>query len=320
MEINMIYTVTFNPSLDYIIRVKDFRTGQINRTCSEKILPGGKGVNVSIVLSNLGHESTALGFTAGFVGEDIEQLMRGYGCGTDFIRTVRGNSRINVKMRSERSSAEAESGESGSPDVTETEINGQGPEITEEDLAALFAKLDRIKTQDILVISGSVPGSLPSDIYEQIMERLGGRGIEIVVDAERELLTRVLRYHPFLIKPNHHELGDIFGTSIATREQAMPYARKLQEMGARNVLVSMAGMGAVLVSQNGDEILLPSPGGTLVNSVGAGDSMVAGFLAGWLETEDYGRAMRMGLAAGSASAFSAELATRPEVEALLSNL
>ena len=316
----MIYTVTFNPSLDYIIRVKDFRTGQINRTSSEKILPGGKGVNVSIVLSNLGHESTALGFTAGFVGEDIEQLMRGYGCGTDFIRTSRGNSRINVKMRSERSGVVAESGEPGSPDATETEINGQGPEITEEDLAALFAKLDRIKAQDILVISGSVPGSLPSDIYEQIMGHLGGRGIEIVVDAERELLTRVLRYHPFLIKPNHHELGDIFGASIATREQALPYARKLQEMGARNVLVSMAGMGAVLVSQDGDEILLPSPRGTLVNSVGAGDSMVAGFLAGWLETGDYGRAMRMGLAAGSASAFSAELATRLEVEALLSNL
>ena len=324
----MIYTLTFNPSLDYIIRVKDFRTGQINRTSSEKILPGGKGVNVSIVLSNLGHERTALGFTAGFVGEDIEQLMRGYGCGTGFIRTARGNSRINVKMRSETCSAKAERAapgspsatEPGSPDATETEINGQGPEITEEDLAALFAKLDRIKAQDILVISGSVPGSLPSDIYEQIMEQLGRRGIKIVVDAERELLTRVLRYHPFLIKPNHHELGDIFGTSITTREQALPYARKLQKMGAHNVLVSMVGMGAVLVSQSGDEILLPSPRGTLVNSVGAGDSMVAGFLAGWLETKDYARAMRMGLAAGSASAFSAELATRPEVEALLSNL
>ena len=316
----MIYTVTFNPSLDYIIRVKDFRTGQINRTSSEKILPGGKGVNVSIVLSNLGHESTALGFTAGFVGEDIEELMRGYGCGTDFIRTARGNSRINVKMRSETCSAKAERAEPGGPDVTETEINGQGPEITKEDLAALFAKLDRLRAQDILVISGSVPGSLPSDIYEQIIEHLDGRGIKIVVDAERELLTRVLRYHPFLIKPNHYELGDIFGTSITTREQALPYARRLQEMGARNVLISMAGMGAVLVSQNRDEFLLPSPGGTVVNSVGAGDSMVAGFLAGWLETGDYEQAMRMGLAAGSASAFSEELAAKPEVETLMRGL
>jgi 1-phosphofructokinase len=297
----MIYTVTFNPSLDYIVRVENFRAGQINRTYYEDILPGGKGINVSIVLSNLGHDSTALGFMAGFTGEDIEELMKDFGCGTDFIRVKEGFSRINVKMKSDE----------------ETEINGQGPRITEEDIAKLYEKLDALSEGDLLIISGSVPNTLPQDMYERIMERLDGKGIRIIVDATRDLLTRVLKYHPFLIKPNNHELGEIYGVTLRTQDEVVPYAKKLQEEGARNVLISMAGEGAVFISEEGDVFKSPAPKGTLVNSVGAGDSMVAGFVAGYLETGDYHKAFRMGLATGSASAFSPDLATRPEVEALL---
>ena len=297
----MIYTVTFNPSLDYIVRVENFRAGQINRTYYENILPGGKGINVSIVLSNLGHDSTALGFMAGFTGEDIEDLMKNFGCGTDFIRVKEGLSRINLKMKSDE----------------ETEINGQGPRITEDDIQKLYEKLDALKEGDILIISGSVPNTLPQDMYERIMERLEGRGIRIIVDAEKDLLTRVLKYHPFLIKPNNHELGAIYGVTLKTQDEVIPYAQKLREAGAVNVLISMAGAGAVFISENGDVFKSPAPKGTLVNSVGAGDSMVAGFVAGYLETGDYHKAFRMGLATGSASAFSPDLATRPEVEALL---
>ena len=297
----MIYTVTFNPSLDYIVRVNNFRPGVINRTFYERILPGGKGINVSIVLRNLGHDSVALGFMAGFTGEDIEELLEDFGCGTDFIRVKEGFSRINVKMRSDE----------------ETEINGQGPLITEEDIGRLYEKLDRLVSGDILIISGSVPGSLPRDVYERIMERLQGRDIRIVVDAEKGLLTKVLRFSPWLIKPNNHELGEIYGVTLRTQDEVVPYAKKLQEEGARNVLVSMAGEGAVFLSEDGSLFRSPAPKGTLVNSVGAGDSMVAGFVSGYLETGDFFKAFRMGLAAGSASAFSADLATRPEVEALL---
>ena len=297
----MIYTVTFNPSLDYIIRVDDFRTGQINRTAREMILPGGKGVNVSIVLSNLGHDSKALGFTAGIIGEDLEDLLQKSGVSTDFIRVKNGCSRINVKMRSD----------------TETEINGQGPVIEEDEIQQLFARLDQIESGDYLVISGSVPNTLPSDMYEQIMQRLEGRGVRIVVDAEKDLMTRVLEYRPFLVKPNHLELGGIFGVSLASRAEVLPYAERLQAMGARNVLVSMAGEGAVLLSESGEVFQAPAPKGALVNSVGAGDSMVAGFLAGWIEQGSYDSAFRMGLCAGSASAFSDQLAKRHEVEALM---
>ena len=297
----MIYTVTFNPSLDYIIRVDDFRTGQINRTAREMILPGGKGVNVSIVLSNLGHDSKALGFTAGIIGEDLEDLLQKSGVSTDFIRVKNGCSRINVKMRSD----------------TETEINGQGPVIEEDEIRQLFARLDQIESGDYLVISGSVPNTLPNDMYEQIMQRLEGRGVRIVVDAEKDLMTRVLKYRPFLVKPNHLELGGIFGVSLASRAEVLPYAERLQAMGARNVLVSMAGEGAVLLSESGEVFRAPAPKGALVNSVGAGDSMVAGFLAGWIEQGSYDSAFRMGLCAGSASAFSEQLAKRHEVEALM---
>ena len=297
----MIYTVTFNPSLDYIIRVDDFRTGQINRTAREMILPGGKGVNVSIVLSNLGHDSKALGFTAGIIGEDLEDLLQKSGVSTDFIRVKNGCSRINVKMRSD----------------TETEINGQGPVIEEDEIQQLFARLDQIESGDYLVISGSVPNTLPSDMYEQIMQRLEGRGVRIVVDAEKDLMTRVLKYRPFLVKPNHLELGGIFGVSLVSQAEVLPYAERLQSMGARNVLVSMAGEGAVLLSESGEVFRAPAPKGALVNSVGAGDSMVAGFLAGWIEQGSYDSAFRMGLCAGSASAFSDQLAKRHEVEALM---
>ena len=300
----MIYTVTFNPSLDYIVRVDDLTLGEVNRVTYENVLPGGKGVNVSIVLGNLGHKSCALGFTAGFTGAEIEARMSAYGADCDFIKVAEGMSRINVKVKSQE----------------ETEINGLGPNITDADVEALFAKLDELKAGDYLVIAGSVPSTLPSDMYERIMARLDGRGINIAVDAERDLLTRVLQYHPFVIKPNNHELGDIFGVKLTKREEVVPYAKKLQERGARNVIVSMAGEGAVFVSEDGEVAMSEAPKGTVVNSVGAGDSMVAGFLAGVIETGDMAQAFRMGLCTGSASAFSPDLATRPEVEALLKTL
>ncbi len=300
----MIYTITFNPCIDYIIRVDDLTLGKINRVNYENILPGGKGVNVSIVLGNLGHKSVALGFTAGFTGAEIENRMRAYGADCDFIHVAEGMSRINVKVKSNE----------------ETEINGLGPKITDADVEALYEKLDALEAGDYLVIAGSVPSMLPSDMYERIMARLDGRGINIAVDAERDLLTRVLQYHPFVIKPNNHELGDIFGVTLKKREEVIPYAKKLQERGARNVIVSMAGEGAVFVGENGEVAMSEAPKGTVVNSVGAGDSMVAGFLAGVIETNDMAKAFRMGLCTGSASAFSPDLATRPEVEALLATL
>ncbi len=298
----MIFTVTFNPSLDYIVRVDEMRLGTINRTNYEQLLPGGKGINVSIVLGNLGHPSRALGFSAGVTGVALEKLLADAGVDADLVRVKAGFTRINAKVKA----------------VEETEINGQGPRIAPEDVDALFSKLDVLGQDDTLVISGSVPNTLPSDMYEQVMERLAGRGVRIVVDAERDLLTRVLPYHPFLVKPNNHELGDIFGVTLKTRDGVVPYARRMQEMGAQNVLVSMAGEGGVLVAADGQVYQSPAAKGTVVNSVGAGDSCVAGFLAGLMETGSYQTAFRMGLAAGSASAFSDHLATRPEVEDLMS--
>lgn len=297
----MICTVTFNPSLDYIVRVDDMRLGAINRTAYEQVLPGGKGVNVSIVLGNLGHASRALGFVAGFTGDELVRLCARAGVEADFIRVAEGMTRINVKVKS----------------TEETELNGMGPRIAEKDLEVLLAKLDELGDGDTLVISGSVPSTLPHDMYERIMARLAGRGVRIVVDAERDLLTRVLPYRPFLVKPNNHELGDIFGVELRARDEVVPYARRLQEMGAANVLVSMAGEGGVLVDETGTVHQSAAARGTVVNSVGAGDSSVAGFLAGLMETGSYEAAFRMALAAGSASAFSDHLATRPEVEALM---
>ncbi|MDY4523068.1 MAG: 1-phosphofructokinase [Atopobium sp.] len=301
----MIYTVTFNPALDYVVRLDALAPGKINRVNYENVMPGGKGINVSIVLGNLGHTSCALGFIAGFTGSALEQLVSAHGCKTQFIRTQTGMTRINVKIKA---------GE-------ETEINGIGPHITPDELQQLFNQLDQLVSGDILIISGSVPSVLPSDMYEQIMARLSGRGIEIVVDAELDLLLNVLQYHPFLIKPNNHELGAIFNVELTTRDEVIPYAQKLQEKGARNVLISMAGEGAVFVSEKGEVLQSPAPQGTLVNSVGAGDSMVAGFVAGWLESNnDAATAFYTGICTGSASAFSADFATRDEVNALLATL
>ena len=291
----MIATVTFNPALDYIVRVNDMRLGSINRATYERVLPGGKGINVSIVLGNLGHESHALGFVAGFTGDELVRLCR------DFVHVNEGMTRINVKVKA----------------AEETELNGQGPAITAENVEELLAKLDQLVEGDTLVISGSVPTILPHDMYERIMTRLDGRGVRVIVDAERDLLTRVLPLHPFLVKPNNHELGDIFGVELKTRDEVIPYAKKLQEMGAANVFVSMAGEGGVLVAETGEVFQSPAATGTVVNSVGAGDSSVAGFIAGLMETGSYEQAFHMALATGSASAFSEELATRPEVEALL---
>lgn len=297
----MICTVTFNPSLDYIVRVDDMRLGVINRTTYEQVLPGGKGINVSIVLGNLGHASRALGFLAGFTGAEIARRVSEAGVSADFIEVAEGMSRINAKIKSNE----------------ETELNGQGPLITEENIEELYAKLDVLGEGDTLVISGSVPNTLPGDMYERIMARLDGRGVRIVVDAERDLLTRVLPYKPFLVKPNNIELGDIYGVTLKTRDEVVPYAKRMQEAGAQNVLVSMAGEGGVLVSADGQVFQSPAAKGTVVNSVGAGDSSVAGFLAGLIETGSYETAFRMALASGSASAFSDHLATRPEVEALM---
>ncbi|WP_346696508.1 1-phosphofructokinase [Thermophilibacter mediterraneus] len=297
----MICTVTFNPSLDYIVRVDDMRLGAINRTTYEQVLPGGKGVNVSIVLGNLGHASRALGFVAGFTGDELSRLCAEAGVDCDFIRVPRGMTRVNVKIKS----------------AEETELNGMGPQMGEKDVEVLLSKLDALGEGDTLVISGSVPACLPHDMYERVMGRVAPRGAYVVVDAERDLLTRALPLRPFLVKPNNHELGDIFGVELRTRDEVVPYARRLQEMGAANVLVSMAGEGGVLVAETGEVFESPAARGTVVNSVGAGDSSVAGFIAGLIETGSYEAAFRMALAAGSASAFSDHLATRAEVEALL---
>ena len=301
----MIYTVTFNPSIDYIVRLEDLTVGEINRVNYEQILPGGKGINVSIVLKNLGHDSAALGFLAGFTGVAMQQMLHSFSVKDDFVRLDDGFSRINVKIKAGR----------------ETEINGQGPVITEEAQRTLFEKLDRLKSGDTLVLAGSIPNTLPDDIYERIMEHLAGRGIRIVVDATKNLLRRVLKYRPFLIKPNNHELGEMFGVELKTDDDIILHAKKLQEEGATNVLISMAGDGAILLTAEGVFYRSAAPKGTLVNSVGAGDSMVAGFLAGFMESDgSYERAFYMGVATGSASAFSPNLATREEALALLKTI
>lgn len=298
----MIYTVTFNPSLDYIVRLDAFHAGEINRVNYEQVLAGGKGINVSIVLKNLGLESTALGFLAGFTGEEIKNQLRQFGVKNEFVQLEQGFSRINVKAKAEK----------------ETEINGQGPDISEAKRGELFDRLDRLQQGDTLVLAGSIPKTLPDNIYEKIMARLDNRGIRIVVDAEKNLLLNVLKYHPFLIKPNNHELGDMFGLTLTTDAEIITCARKLQEKGARNVLISMAGDGAILLTADGRSFRCAAPKGKLVNSVGAGDSMVAGFLAGYTESDgDFEHAFHMGVATGSASAFSENLATRAEAEALL---
>lgn len=293
----MIYTVTFNPSLDYIVSVNDFQLGLTNRTDSELILPGGKGINVSTILMNLGIDSTAFGFAAGFTGEEIIREVEAMGIRSDFIKIDSGISRINLKLKN----------------IDGTEINGSGPEISEEKIEELLRKLDILGEGDILVLAGSIPASMPADMYSTIMERLQHKNVTFIVDATKDLLINVLKYKPFLIKPNNHELGELFDVKLTTREEVIPYGKKLQKQGARNVLISMAGEGAVLVAEDGSVYEAPAPKGTLGNAVGAGDSMVAGFTAGWIEKKDYRHAFYMGVSAGSASAFSEYLATKEEI-------
>ena len=293
----MIYTVTFNPSLDYIVSVNDFQLGLTNRTDSELILPGGKGINVSTILMNLGIDSTAFGFAAGFTGEEIIREVEAMGIRSDFIKIDSGISRINLKLKN----------------IDGTEINGSGPEISEEKIEELLRKLDILGEGDILVLAGSIPASMPADMYSTIMERLQHKNVTFIVDATKDLLINVLKYKPFLIKPNNHELGELFDVKLTTREEVIPYGKKLQKQCARNVLISMAGEGAVLVAEDGSVYEAPAPKGTLVNAVGAGDSMVAGFTAGWIEKKDYRHAFYMGVSAGSASAFSEYLATKEEI-------
>ena len=301
----MIYTITFNPALDYIVRLDHLKTGTINRTTQEYVLGGGKGINVSIVLNNLGMDTTALGFIAGFTGEEIVTQLNSFGVKEDFIRLREGLTRINVKVKAYDE---------------ETEINGRGPIISDDELEALYKQLDALTDKDTLILAGSIPSSLPSDMYELIMERLQHKNIRIVVDATKDLLTRVLPYKPFLIKPNNHELSEIFGRSLSTKEDLVEAAKALQEKGAQHVLISMAGDGAILVAADGTVYTSPAPKGTLVNSVGAGDSMVAGFITGFEKTGDLQEALYWGISSGSASAYSENLATLKEVEALLSQV
>lgn len=300
----MIYTVTFNPAIDYVVRMDEIIPGAVNRTRGEEVFYGGKGINVSVVMRNMGVENTALGFIAGFTGDAIEKYLTKLGIKTDFIKLNAGISRINVKIKA---------GE-------ETEINGQGPEISDEAIGALMDKIDGLSAGDTLILAGSVPKSLPDDIYERIMSRLDGKGVEIVVDATGNLLVNVLKYRPFLIKPNNHELSEIFGIEIKTEDELIEYAKKLQDMGARNVLISRAGDGAILVPENGEPLKSGAPKGKVVNSVGSGDSMVAGFVIGYMKSGDYGEALKLGTACGSATAFSPGLAEKDLVEELLKTL
>ncbi len=300
----MIYTVTFNPALDYVIAVDHFAQGKVNRTVKEDIFCGGKGINVSVLLANLGVESTALGFVAGFTGKEIERGLKAFGISSDFIHVKSGMSRINVKLKSEE----------------ETEINGMGPDIRPEDVEALFEKLNRLGSGDVLVLSGSIPAAVGNDIYRRIIEQLKDRGVCIAVDAERDLLTEVLPLKPFLIKPNNHELGQVFGKELKTEKEIIDGAMSLKDRGAVNVLVSMAKDGAILVDENGKVHRLGVCRGTVKNSVGAGDSMVAGFLAGYLKTGDYDYALRLGTASGGATAFSDGMGSRKMIMELFAQL
>ena len=297
----VIYTVTFNPSLDYIVSVKDFRPGMTNRTSSELMLAGGKGINVSIVLGNLGIKSTALGFIAGFTGDEIVRRLHNGGINSEFIKINDGISRINIKLKS----------------IDGTEINGQGPHIDSSHIEQLMNRLRRLESGDVLVLAGSIPAGISDNIYKDIMDMLKDKGVQIVVDATSRLLTNVLEYNPFFIKPNQHELGDIFNVTLNTQEEVIPYALELKKMGAVNVCVSMGGKGAILVADDGNVYKAKAPDGILKNSVGAGDSLVAGFLSGWIEKKDYEYAFRKGVATGSASAFSERLETNGEVNDLI---
>lgn len=294
----MVYTVTLNPALDYVMKLKALRTDDINRTDGEEIYYGGKGINVSVILTQLGIPNTALGFLGGFTGKKLEEMLKNDNISCDFNYLKNGDTRINVKIKADK----------------EIDLNACGPEITKEDMQSFLRKLDGIKSGDYLILAGSIPNTLPDDIYEQILERVGDRNINCVVDATGDLLKNVLKYKPFLIKPNHHELGDLFSVQIKSDDDIVKYSKKLQEMGAKNVLVSMAKDGAMLTDENGCVHKIGNAKGKLINSVGCGDSMVAGFTAGYIKTADYSYALRLGSACGNATAFSEKLATREEIE------
>lgn len=300
----MIYTVTLNPSIDYVAAAPDFAAGKLNRLSEEMFLPGGKGNNVSMVLKNLGIASTAFGFVAGFTGEQIEKMLCEKGIRTDFIRLPEGNSRINMKIHS-------------ISDDVETEINGSGPKVRPDDIAALKEKIYKLAEGDTIILAGSIPLTIPTAIYEEICRESDGRGVRIIVDAEKNLLERVLNYHPFLVKPNHHELGQMFDVEIKTQEEAFVYAEKLQRAGARNVIVSMAGEGAVFLDENGQRYSMDAPRGSVVNSVGAGDSMIAGFLAGLEKGMTAREAFRLAVFCGSACAFKKGLPHLEDVEKIM---
>ncbi len=296
----MIYTVTLNPAIDYVVRMDECKEGHVNRTLSEELMYGGKGVNTSVVLTNLGVDNTALGFVGGYIGKEFEHLLHTDGIKTDFIHLENGNTRINVKIKAQ----------------TETEINAQGPKITKEELAAFMTKLHALKKGDYITLAGSVPPSVPKDIYIKIAQELADKDVNIVVDAEKNLLTDVLPHRPFLIKPNHHEIGAIFDCELKTKADILSAARKLQKMGARNIFVSMAGDGGLFLGENTEAYYSPAPVGKVINSTGAGDSSVAGFLAEYVKSGDFKTAFAYGLCAGSASAFSEKLATKDEINAL----
>ena len=294
----MVYTITLNPALDYVMKVGSLRYDDINRSKSEQIYYGGKGINVSVVLSRLGTENKALGFVAGFTGEELERMLKADNIKCDFNHLESGLTRVNVKIKAD----------------TELDINANGPDVSEAEIEELYKKLDGIRQGDVLVLAGAVPKNLPSDVYEKILQRLSGRGVKFVVDATGDLLLKVLKYKPFLVKPNHHELGDLFKVTTKSDEEIETYAKKLQQMGASNVLVSRGGDGAMLIDEHGAVNKIGNAKGTLVNSVGCGDSMVAGFVSGFLEKGDYEHALRLGAACGNATAFSEGLAEKKDID------
>lgn len=304
----MIYTVTFNPAVDYVVYTSEMAIGEINRASDENVFFGGKGINVSLILNELGVRSKALGFVAGFTGVAIESSLREKGIETDFVHLKNGISRINVKIKS------------GINAYLETELNGKGPEIDEPSLDELYKKLDAVSDGDTLVLAGSIPKSMPADTYQKILERMEGKNIRTIVDARKDLLMNVLKYKPYMVKPNHHELGEIFGVTLRSVDEITEYALKLKEMGPRNVLVSMAGDGALLLDENGETHICKACRGIVHNSVGAGDSLMAGFLAGLDEKGDIDYAMKLGTAAGGATAFSHGLAVKEEIFELLKSL
>lgn len=300
----MIYTVTLNPSIDYVVKLDDLKTGEVNRTNEEHVYPGGKGINVSLILNELGYNNKALGFVSGFTGAYIKDTLRYKGLEEDFINLENGFTRINVKVKSSN----------------ETEINGQGPIINEMALNELYKKLDKLKENDVLVLAGSIPNTLDSSLYENIMKRLENKNIKIVVDATKDLLMNVLKHKPFLIKPNNHELQELFNVKLENIDDIIVYANKLKEMGAKNVLVSMGKDGALLISENGEIFVSNVANGEVKNSVGAGDSMVAGFIAGYLESKSYEKALQLGAASGGATAFSNDLANKDYIYKLIDEI